>query len=61
MLENNKNSNAEFRARMKENQDRLAEAMRNRPSLLERHTQSMAAKDAARSALQKVAGAMGST
>ena len=49
----------EFQRRLKENQQRLAEVLRDRPSLLQRHEQTLAAKQAANSALKKVAKAMG--
>lgn len=48
----------EYRRKLRENKQRLRESLKNRPSLLQRHDESMASKTAATSALKKVARAV---
>ena len=59
MKEHIKTAKEEFKARMAENKKRLDEVIRNRPSLMERHEQALAAKTANTKALGAVAQAMG--
>ena len=56
--QNRREAKKNFKANMKRNQERLNEVLADRPSLLERHAQNIAAKSAANSALSKVAKAV---
>ena len=56
--QNRREARANYKANMKRNQDRLKEVLSERPSLLERHEQSMTSKSAASQALSKVAAAV---
>lgn len=51
-------SRADFAAKWRANQQRLEEAIKRRPSLLDRHDKTVAKRDAANAALQKVAEAV---
>jgi hypothetical protein len=55
---NRKEAKKEFKRKLRENQEKLNAALQNRPSLLQRHEQTIAAKTAASSALNKVARAV---
>lgn len=58
-LEQNRlDAKREYKRKLKENQARLDAALRDRPSLLQRHEQAIASKQAASSALNKVAKAV---
>lgn len=48
----------EYRAKLRENKQKLKDAMRNRPSLLERHDQNIATRSAATQALKTITHAM---
>ncbi|RYH16689.1 hypothetical protein EON65_29655 [archaeon] len=48
----------EYRAKLRENKQKLKEAMRSRPSLLERHDQNIATRNAATQALKTITHAM---
>ena len=56
--QNRREARANYKANMKRNQDRLKEVLSERPSLLERHEQTMTSKSAATQALSKVAAAV---
>jgi hypothetical protein len=61
LKDNVKQAKEAYRFRMAENKKRLQEVILNRPSLLERHEQSVAAKAAGTKALGAVAKAVGGT
>ena len=56
--QNRANAQREYKKKLKENRERLNTALRDRPSLLQRHEQAIASKQAASSALNKVAKAV---
>lgn len=56
--EKSKQAREEYRQKLRENKLRLKESLKSRPSLIERHEKGIATRDAATSALRKVANAV---
>jgi hypothetical protein len=53
-----KQAREEYRQKLRDNKNRLKESLKSRPSLIERHEKNIATRDAATSALRKVANAV---
>ena len=57
-LEKSAAAKAEFREQLRANRRRIKEALKDRPSLIERHELQMAKRNASSAALRQIAGAI---